>query len=69
MFLGAFGGKMGVATRPRMLPMVNLIAKKLAPWEWVDFLGQPLSRNHIFEIFRGGGAPLIFCQFLEAKIA
>ena len=47
-----FGEEMGVATTrdPHGLGPTNP-TKKLA--HRVDLLGQPLSRNHVFEIFRG----------------
>ena len=47
-----FGGKMGVATTraPNGLGPPNP-TKKMA--RWMDLLGQPLSRNHVFEILRG----------------
>lgn len=47
-----FGGKIGVATTraPNGSGHPNPI-KKLAPW--VDLLGQPLFRNHSFDISRG----------------
>ena len=48
-FRATFGGKMGVATTraPNGLGSPNP-AKKLV--HWVYLLGQPLSRNHVFEI-------------------
>ena len=51
-FWATFGGKMGVDTTcaPNGLGPSNP-TKKLA--HWMDLLGQPLFRNHVFEIFRG----------------
>ena len=51
MFLATFDWKIGVATThaPNDLESLNP-AKKLA--HWLNLLGQPLSRNHIFEISR-----------------
>ena len=51
-FWATFGGKMCVATTraPNGLWPPNP-TKKLA--HWADLLGQPLSRKHVFEIFKG----------------
>ena len=51
-FLANFGTKMGVATTrpPNGLGPPNP-TKKLA--HWMELLGQLLSRNPVFEIFRG----------------
>ena len=51
-FWATFGGKMDVATMRASdgLGPPNP-TKKLA--NWVELLGQPLFRNHVFEIFRG----------------
>ena len=50
-FWATFGGKIGVATTcaPNSLGPLNP-TKKLT--HWVEYLGQPLSRNHVFEIVR-----------------
>ena len=63
-FRATFGGKMGVSTTraPNGLGPPNS-TKKLA--QWVDPLGQPLSRNHVFEIFRG--EPLLNMSILHSK--
>ena len=48
--------KMGVATLCALNGMGPAgPTKKLA--HWAEFLGQPLSRNHIFEIFMGAPHP------------
>ena len=50
-FWATFGGKMGLDTTraPNSLGLVNP-TKMLA--HWMDLLGQPLSRNQVFEIIR-----------------
>ena len=51
-FCAIFGGKVGVATTraPNDLGPSNPTEKNW--YGWVDLLGQPLSRNNFFEIFR-----------------
>ena len=51
-FWATFGGKMGAASKHASngLGLPNL-TKKLA--NWVDLFSQPLSRNHVSEIFKG----------------
>ena len=45
-----FGGKMGVAATVAPMDLgPQDPSKKLA--QWVERLGQPLSRNHIFKVF------------------
>ena len=56
-FWATFGGIMGTTRAPNDLGPPNL-TKKLA--HWVDLFGQPLSRNHVFEIFRWTLSPLTF---------
>ena len=58
-FSATFGGKMGVtAARAYDLGSSNQ-TKEVA--HWMDLLGKPLSRNHVFAIFRGG----LMCQPLH----
>ena len=59
-----YGGKMGVAATvtPRRLVSKDP-TKKLV--QWVDLLGQPLSRKHVFEIFGPEPSPLINISFFE----
>ena len=56
-FKATFGGNMGVVTKrtPNGLGPPNP-TKKLV--HLADLLGQPLSRNHVFEIFKGEPPPL-----------
>ena len=58
------GGKMGVATTgaPNGLGSRNP-AKKLA--QWVDLLGQLLSRNHVLKIFKSD--PPLICETLYIR--
>ena len=51
-FWDTFDGKMGVATTrtPNGSGSPNPTKKLI---RWVDLLGHSLSRNHVFEIFRG----------------
>ena len=54
LIIGAtFGGRLGMATMRASNELGRPdLTKKLA--HSMDFLGQPLFRNHVFEIFRGG---------------
>ena len=55
-FWATFGGKVGVATT-RALNGLRPPNQTKTLAHLVDLLGQPLSQNHIFEIFRGEPPP------------
>ena len=51
-FRATFGGNMGIATT-RALNGLGPPSPTTKLARWMTILGQPLSRNHVFEIFRG----------------
>ena len=57
-FLGPlFGGKWAWPLRASLIVWGRQTRPKLA--RWVDLLGQPLSRNYVFELFRVNPTPLM----------
>ena len=63
-FLASFGWKMAVVALESS--GVSKLNQKVDPR--VDLLGQPLSRNHVFKVFRGElPAPLTHKGYLNKK--